>query len=215
MANAQLFLPKVLKAEGGYQNDPSDTGNYNSEGDLVGTNYGISAPVYEAFMGDVISQYAMETMPLQHAVAIYKPQYWDKLKGDNIKTQEVADVLVDHGVNTGVSRASEMVQEILNDSFNKNLVVDGAVGDLTIAAMNSVNQVQLHSVIVNARISYYESLRHLYPQFINGWLNRVQIFALEGERMLLEYGKPASVGFITVATVATILYLLTRNSNNS
>jgi len=213
MANAKLFLPKVLEAEGGYQRIATDTGNYNSAGDLVGTNYGISAPVYEAYINDVPSQYDMENMPLSHAVAIYKPQYWDKLKADDIKTQEVADVLVDHGVNTGVSRAAKMVQTILKESFNKNLTVDGAVGNITITAMNSVNQVQLQNAIVNARISYYESLRHLYPEFIKGWLNRVNHFALEGERMLLEYGKPAT-GFLMAVAVGTALFFLIKNYND-
>ena len=41
----------VLRLEGGYQNNPADKGNYNSLGDLVGTKYGISAPVLEQWIG--------------------------------------------------------------------------------------------------------------------------------------------------------------------
>ena len=40
----------VIKEEGGYQDMPSDTGNY-VDGVLVGTNYGISAPVLKSYLG--------------------------------------------------------------------------------------------------------------------------------------------------------------------
>jgi len=213
MANFKKFIPHLLVVEGGYQNFLTDKGNKNSLGEFVGTMRGISAPVYEAWIGRVPSIADMKAISKETAIAIYKANYWNKVKASLMKAQEVANVLVDHGVNAGLGNAGELVQNVLNDSFNKNLNVDGGIGNLTIAAMNSVDQVQLQFAIVDARIAYYESKRHLYPQFINGWLLRVQDFALEGERMLLEYGKPV-VGFMTVIAVSTALFFLINKYNN-
>ena len=194
MASFNNFIPHLLVVEGGFQKMGSDTGNYNSRNELVGTNKGISAPVYENWINRVPSENDMRSITKDTAIQIYKKNYWDKGKGSQMNTQEVANVLIDHGVNAGMSRAGKLVQNVLNNSFGKNVAVDGAIGNQTILAMNSVEQVQLQSAIVTARINYYESLRNQYPEFINGWLNRVNDFALEGERMLLEYKRP--LGFI-------------------
>jgi len=214
MAQFNLFIPLVHLAEGGFQKMSTDTGNFNSLNQLVGTNKGISAPVYETYIGRPPTEADMRAITTATANAIYKRNYWDRLKGDNIKTQEVANVLVDHGVNAGTGRAAEIVQTVLNNEFNKNLTVDGAVGNITITAINSVSQVKLQSAIVIARERYYNSLAAQYPEFIKGWLNRLKPFYEDSVQMALNYKKPIGLGFMTVAIVATSLFFLTRKLNN-
>uniref|UniRef100_UPI001F2088F0 glycosyl hydrolase 108 family protein n=1 Tax=Tenacibaculum piscium TaxID=1458515 RepID=UPI001F2088F0 len=51
MANYQTFQKKIQRAEGGYQILKTDSGNYNSLKQLVGTNFGVSAKVYERNIG--------------------------------------------------------------------------------------------------------------------------------------------------------------------
>jgi len=73
MANFNLFLPELLKTEGGYQNKLSDRkGNTNSLGQMVGTKYGISAPVYEAYIKRPPTVADMKNLPLSTAVLIAK-----------------------------------------------------------------------------------------------------------------------------------------------
>jgi lysozyme family protein len=67
----------VKIVEGGYQNHPSDRGNYNSQGKLIGTNWGISAPVLERYMKRVPSVADMKALTKEQAKEIYKRLYWD------------------------------------------------------------------------------------------------------------------------------------------
>jgi len=212
MAQFNLFIPLVHLAEGGFQKFPSDTGNYNSLGQLVGTNKGISAPVYEAYIGYPPSEANMRSITTAIANAIYKRNYWDKLKADSIKTQEVANVIVDHGVNAGTGRAAKIAQKVLNNSFGKNLAVDGAIGNITIAAINSVNQVKLQSAIVIAREQYYRSLANSYPEFIQGWLNRLKPFYEDSVQMALRYKKPIGLTFGLLVTGVTLFFLIKTNN---
>ena len=88
MANFNLFLPELLKAEGGYQNKISDRkGNTNSLGQMVGTKYGISAPVYEAYIKRPPTVSDMKNLPLSTAVLIAKKYYWDACNADEIENQ--------------------------------------------------------------------------------------------------------------------------------
>ena len=214
MASFSRFIPHLLVVEGGFQKLPSDTGNYNSKKQLVGTNKGISAPVYESFIGRVPSENDMRNITKTEATTIYRKNYWDKAFASQINSQEVANVLIDHSVNAGSGRAGRLVQEVLNKSFNLNIAVDGSIGQQTIKAINSVDAVMLHSAIIKARINYYESLRSKYPEFIKGWLKRVQTFAVEGEKMLLEYSKPLGITFTLGAlALATFFFLKYKKLN--
>jgi len=217
MASWSLYKDLVGQLEGLYQANPNDfDGNYNSLGELVGTMRGISALVYEAWIGRPPTVADMKSISLATADAILKKLYWDLLKAPQIKNQEVAEVIVDHGINSGTGSIAIIVQRVLNNSFNKNLAVDGGIGNLTLSAINSVNQVMLHSAIIQGRKDYYLSIKHKKNNYLfyDGWIKRLDTFIEAGENMLLTYKKPIGLGFMTVATVATILYLLTRNSDD-
>ena len=173
MADFYKYLPLLSNAEGGFQKHPSDTGNYNSLGQLVGTNYGISAKTYEDFIKRPPTENDMRSMPKSVAIEIYKQNYWHKMKGNFMTNQSVANILIDHGVNAGVGRASRLVQNILKYHFNKNISVDGAIGNETLTALNNVNQYSLFQTIKKERENYYKSLGGV---FLDGWLSRLKAF---------------------------------------
>ena len=70
--NFQECLNEVLKKEGGYVNDPNDSGGE--------TNYGITKNVAVSFgyNGN------MKTIPMDIVAQIYKKKYWDALRLDDI-----------------------------------------------------------------------------------------------------------------------------------
>jgi lysozyme family protein len=173
MANFYSFLPLLQQAEGGYQNNPKDSGNYNSKKQLVGTNWGISAKTYEEWIGKPPTILDMKNMPKNTAIQIYKLWYWQRLKADLIVNQSIANIFVDHGVNAGTCTASKMVQSILKNKFNKNIAIDCVIGNITLNAMNTVNQEQLHAFIKEERASFYKKLG---SSFLAGWLNRLNFF---------------------------------------
>ena len=118
MANFEEADKLVGLAEGEYSDDPNDSGNWTggecNDGDLVGTNYGISAPVYAKYIGRTHTVEDMKNMTQQDAINIYKPLYWDCMFGDEINNQSVANILFDAAVNEGQGAAAQMVRETLN-----------------------------------------------------------------------------------------------------
>mgnify|MGYP002149219617 FL=1 len=114
MASFNTYSGKLLEAEGGYQANPADSGNYNSLGQLVGTNRGISAPVYEDWIGRPPSVTDMKNISLDTALDIYENNYWNVLGCDEMTSQFVAEIVCDHGVNAGPSRAGRIIQTCCN-----------------------------------------------------------------------------------------------------
>ena len=198
MARFDLFFPKLMESEGGYQNDPSDRGNYvcadrgwakvinnqflcpktGKRALSIGTNYGIAAPVLAKFLKRVPSVAQMKALNLATVKKIYKFRFWDVLKGDRIADQNVAEIFIDHSINRGRGNATKLLQKILNGLGSK-LVIDGAFGPLSLAAVNGTNAIDLYNMYRIGRIKDYENLAALVPRlrkFLNGWINRVLSF---------------------------------------
>lgn len=178
MADFNLAIPKVLDLEGGFQNHPDDSGNYYN-GELIGTNRGITPGVYAAYLGRDVTESDMLAITQAIAKDIYKVRYWDRIKGDLINSQAVAEIFFDGAVNHGVSRGTKLMQETLNQNFGDNLSVDGVVGPLTLAAINQANASQLHNAYKARRIDFYHQIVANKPSqsvFLQGWLNRMNEF---------------------------------------
>lgn len=183
MASFTQAYNRVLRAEGGYQNDPRDTGNYNSRGQLVGTNLGISAPVYESWIGRPPTEADMRAITEATARAIYRARFWDRIRGDSIRDQAVADILFDGVVNHGVGRGVRLAQKVLN------LTQDGVFGDSTLQAVNRANPRKFYNDYREERIRFYRQLAansSNHAAFLQGWLNRMAKFQ--------DYAAPAAGG---------------------
>ena len=98
-----------------------------------------------------------------------KPHFWDRWKADKIKSQSVANILVDWVWASGKHGITN-IQRLLG------VKVDGIVGDKTIAALNAKEPRQLFASIKKARVSFIEGIIRANPKqkkFRNGWLNRL------------------------------------------
>ena len=173
MANFNLFIPLLQKVEGGYQNMVNDSGNYNSLGQRVGTNFGISAKFYEGIIKRPPTVADMKAITKDYAKQLYKKYFWDLAMGDMIANQSVANIIVDHSVNAGEDSIGEIVQRILVNDFGKNLIIDGDIGVKTAMAINSVNQQLLFDKIKKAREEFYKKLG---GSNLSGWLARLKNF---------------------------------------
>lgn len=185
-ASFYTYLPLLEAAEGGYQKLVNDSGNYNSLGQLVGTNYGISAPVYENWIGRPPSEQDMRSITKSMANEIYKAWYWDRIGASLIDNQSIANVIVDHAVNAGVGAAGKLVQRVLNNHFGFNLVVDGVIGPQTRSAINRVDPAILHTKIIEAREQFY---RDLGGPWLNVWLNRLKLFVFQKKKLCSQCGQ--------------------------
>lgn len=125
----------VFAIEGGYSNDPNDSGG--------ATNHGITEQVARGhgYSG------AMESLPKGMAQDIYISSYIKKPGYDKVLMQSpaVGTKLVDAGVNTGPGRASRWFQQSLNDLSRAGrdypqVTVDGAIGPGTLTAYKSLER---------------------------------------------------------------------------
>lgn len=60
--------------------------------------------------GEIINDRELEGL----VSAFYKREFWDKLKGDYINDQEMANQLYDSAINIGLKPAIELIQKTLN-----------------------------------------------------------------------------------------------------
>ena len=116
MANYRSAILKVLLTEGGYANDPDDSGGE--------TYKGIARNFWPRWSGWVIIDIAKKQHGYELAlnrnmqlnddvIAFYKVNFWDKVGGDFIKDQSIANNLVDAAVNEGIKGAVKRAQGIV------------------------------------------------------------------------------------------------------
>ena len=160
MANFEEAIVKTLVHEGGakFTSDPKDRG-----GD---TKFGISQRAYP--------ELDIKNLTEETAKVIYKKDYWDKVKADNIDTQLIAENIFDTAVNMGVRTASRMAQEIL--SINP---ADGIIGPQSLKIINSASVDLFISKYTLQKVAHYVKIcqkNKSQKKYLLGWMNR----ALEG-----------------------------------
>jgi len=102
---------------------------------------------------------------------IYKKEFWDKFKGDEIKSQKVADEIFVFGVNAGIKRAIKLAQKLAG------VTADGIVGPVTLKALNSINDKLFDIAFDLGEENYYKSLalaNERYKRYLKGWENRAE-----------------------------------------
>ena len=163
------ILDHIIDVEGGYVNDPSDSGGE--------TNFGITVGVARAFgyAGD------MRGMPRAVAVSIYTTKYWDSVRAGDMPGSVAAEV-VDTAVNCGVTRAGRFLQRALNVlTPGDAIAVDGIIGSGTVRKLNEYlakrDEVTLVKMLNCLQGAFYVELaerREKDERFIYGWFkNRV------------------------------------------
>jgi lysozyme family protein len=123
---AEAFA-RTVGVEGGYSNDPLDPGG--------ATMYGVTERVARAwgFRG------SMRDLPLDVARQIYREQYWDPLRLDEVASvaPAVALEVFDSAVNLGVVPAATFLQRSLGALGLVDVTVDGHLGAVTMAGLRS------------------------------------------------------------------------------
>lgn len=125
-----IAFQRLIMIERGYSDHPSDTGGK--------TMYGITEAVARAHGYDG----PMADLPLETARAIYRAQYWDTLKLDEIARVSfpIAEEMFDTGVNMGIGLPGRFLQRALT-ALNRqakdypDLHPDGIVGPVTVFAL--------------------------------------------------------------------------------
>jgi uncharacterized protein (TIGR02594 family) len=150
-------LRRVLAHEGGNDDDPRDPGGRTSRGILQSewdawrrTNPGLPADVWRA--------------PQDQIEAIYRQKYWAALRCDDLPPG-VDYAVFDYGVNSGNSAARALRR------FART-IVDGEIGQNTIAAARATDAIKLIERICDERLAFLQGLQ-TWSTFGKGWGRRV------------------------------------------
>lgn len=167
--NEALFI----RAKGsGWSDDPNDGGGKTMIGVTLDTykgycrSKGYPTPTAERLRNITYKQW----------LEIAKSLYWDKWRADEIRSQSVAEMVVDWTWHSG-SYGIRIPQYALG------VTVDGIVGSKTIAAVNGRDPYQLFETLKRERLAYIERLcqqRTRNKVYRQGWINRVNDIAFKG-----------------------------------
>jgi lysozyme family protein len=156
MADFKTAIGLTLQHEGGYVNNPDDSGGE--------TNMGITAK-------DLPGQ-NMHDLTVEQATAYYLEHYWKALYSQ-ITDQNLANTLFDMGVLFGVGTAVRVLQEIIS---RHNVVVDGVFGLRTLDILNTAEPVGFLIAYKTSLVSHALCIVNASPKdrtFFAGWVRRI------------------------------------------
>lgn len=172
--SASKYIEDLMKREGGYANNPKDSGGETNYGITVATAraYGYTGP--------------MRDLPYSTAQSIYLRRYW--VEPNFYKINEIypalAESLLDFGVLAGQRTAAAQLQRVLNvlnrqQKDYADLEDDGRIGTITLAALRAYLQKRgreggavLFGMIASRQSVYLQELAERRPkdeEFEYGW----------------------------------------------
>ncbi len=177
MTNKREIIGGIIELEGGYVNDPSDSGGE--------TKYGITKKVacasgHSGFIKDLTEE---------SAYRIYSASYWMPLGLYDVESiyPGVAPRLMDMGVHMGVPRTAEFLQQCLNLLNNcsmhyQDIEVDGFIGKRTIKALREFSDIRrkeggevLEAMLASQHVNFLIELalkREKDERFVYGWIKK-------------------------------------------
>ena len=155
--NYDAAFEQVMKSEGGFVNDPRDPGGM--------TNHGVTKKVWDEYVGHDADEAEMRSLTLEDVKPLYKKNYWDAVKGDDLPAG-VDYAVFDVAVNSGIGRAAKFLQEAVG------VEADGQIGPHTLEAVNAQVPAEIVIKVCDQRMRFLESLP-TFEAFGHGWTNRV------------------------------------------
>lgn len=184
MAQFASAIRKLSPIEGGYSNNPSDSGG--------ATNFGVSLRWAKSIgldlTGDgLTTDDDIRALTRQKASELFRRYFWDCPNWRNISglieaegpsmseltDQALANRLFDMAVNMGPRRAILYLQQVLVKRFKSPIEIDGIFGLATISAANRANATRWLQAM--QAVHYANIVRRNPAQevFLEGWMYRV------------------------------------------
>lgn len=173
MAQLHLFFPTLLRFEGGFVDDPADPGGVTNMGITLATFRRYAKPL----LGVPPEVEHLRKLDTRQAGRIYKVEYWDRIYGDDIAFQPLADIVFDFYVNAG-SHAVVCLYQALN-ATGANHPVHTVLSAAVVDSLSAHDLPLVYMHYKQARRAYYLQLVHDHPvlrRFLKGWLARVDAF---------------------------------------
>jgi lysozyme family protein len=163
MADFNPAFEKMIHDEGGYQLTTlaGDTGGQTYAGIARNPN-----PQWPGWQFIDRKDFGSAT-PLVRE--FYKTTFWDRIRGDDIKEQAIAETIFNFAVNTGVGVAAKLAQVIVG------VTPDGAIGAKTVERLNICTPEKFVPTYALAKIQRYADIcnkNRTQSRFLLGWINR-------------------------------------------
>jgi len=165
MADFNAAFEKMIADEGGYvlHNVAGDTGGMTYAG--IARNKNPNWPGWNLIDHEALNNPLLTGMVRN----FYKVEFWDRIRGDEIANQVVAESVFNFGVNTGMGVAVKLAQLIVGAT------PDGAVGEKTVEKFSNVEPEAFKKAYALAKITRYADIcnkNRSQSKFLLGWLNR-------------------------------------------
>lgn len=156
MADFNVAIVKTLAREGGskFTEIENDRGG--------ATKFGITQRIYP--------KENIRELTEERAREIYRRDYWDRVNGEAIHSQLVAESIFDTAVNMGVSTASKLAQKCADIS-----PADGVIGKHSVELINAMDEHIFLASFALTKIARYANLCNkdrTQSKFLLGWINR-------------------------------------------
>ncbi len=172
MADFTQAFQLMIAHEGGYGNDPDDPGGE--------TYKGVARKIFSKWDGwtkiDILKRQSNfpanldKDSELQLNVSdFYRVTFWDKMNGDQITNQDVANSIFDFGVNAGIGTSSSLAQMVVGAKS------DGVIGPDSISAINNFDPDHFFASFTVAKIARYVNIVKKRPtsrKYFYGWVIR-------------------------------------------
>lgn len=167
MARIEVLAPFILSFEGGYCNRKNDKGGPTNKGVTIATWRRVG---YDKDGDGDIDVADLKLITDDEAVnAVLRPHYWNRWKADQIKSQSLANILVDWVWGSGK-------WGIVYPQRMLGVKADGIVGVKTLAALNEREPHEFFDMLKVRRQQHFNSIVKNDPtqqENLKGWLRRL------------------------------------------
>ncbi len=165
MPSSREVLDALIESEGGFVHHASDYGGP--------TNMGITLATLRRWRRGPVSIDDVKALTRDEALTIYREQYFQKTKIDQLPNTVQAAVL-DDAVLSGPATAIKSLQRHLRDAK-----VDGIIGPQTLSLITGVPSGELLTNLVRSRVERYCRIAQRDTSqvvFLVGWVRRAMRF---------------------------------------
>lgn len=155
--------------------DPTYSYAETTDNNGAGVISGINAKSWPSDFAYVASVSQSQRGP---AIAnFYQNRYWIPMQVGGLQSQDLANRVVDAGVNMGAGIAAQLLQEAINTLHPGSVTVDGGIGPLTLEEANACDGDAILAAFRQVRGNHYRAIVAAKPQYqvyMSEWLKRAE-----------------------------------------
>ena len=178
MADFNIAYNLTMQAEGGYSNNPADTGGETFKGVSRNNNpnwsgWAIIDAIKATNPPNLNMALNQDSDLLQKIMDFYQVNYWDVNRTGEINNQQIANQVFDTAVNCGTGTAAKFLQEAAG------VTADRLIGSITLTTVNAADPQALYNQFIGYRKQYYLDIIIRSPsqaQFEHSWFSRLWPF---------------------------------------